>query len=342
MAKNAPRDFTLYYCAPHHRDIPSSALSIVQQSQQISLRRPIPRSCMMTIVQHYLPAYNYLAAGYKCVQHAVVGFAAYNHYQVTKNDFAQELCIKQTTIALKKLQEEIDHFSPNNVDAIITCSLFLAGTAQDWDQWSVFVDGYSSALNYITSNKLSTAYPALLSDAFQMRRFSQKANLNAVPLPRNNETMKHRVKEITESICNILQLLGLEKWKAIGFADLEKLAFSVEAALDEDSDAAAYHRLAWLRTWMFWIDLRRTTSGDEQVALSAHFYALVLVVVPLFPAKYFEGLIEVCFKKIEGACEVVVNEKLGLEELLESARASTGRSMVFRIPDVESEEDIDT
>jgi len=66
------------------------------------------------------------------VQHAVVGFAAYNHYQVTKNEFAQELCIKQTTIALKKLQEEIDHFNPTNVDAIITCSLFLAGTAQDW------------------------------------------------------------------------------------------------------------------------------------------------------------------------------------------------------------------
>jgi hypothetical protein len=149
MAKHSPRDFTLYYCAPHHWDIPSAALSIVQQSQQISLQRPIPRSCMMTIVQHYLPAcvipenrtlsillrcirYNYLAAGYKCVQHAVVGFAAYNHYQVTRNEFAQSLCITHTTIALKKLQEEIDRFGPANVDAIITAPLFLAGTAQDW------------------------------------------------------------------------------------------------------------------------------------------------------------------------------------------------------------------
>jgi hypothetical protein len=149
MAKNSPRDFTLYYCAPHHRDIPSAALSIVQQSQQISLRRPIPRSCMMTIVQNYLPAcvapenctlsnlmrcarYNYLAAGYKCVQHAVVGFAAYNHYQVTRNEFAQSLCITHTTIVSKKLQEEIDYFRPSNVDAIITASPFLAGTAQDW------------------------------------------------------------------------------------------------------------------------------------------------------------------------------------------------------------------
>jgi hypothetical protein len=171
-----------------------------------------------------------------------------------------------------------------------------------------------------------------------MRRFSRKANPNALPLPRCNESMKHRVKEITESMCNILQLLGLEKWKEIGFADLEKLAFSVEAALDEESDTTAYHRLAWLRTWMFWVDLRRTTSGDEQVSLSAHFYALVLVVVPLFPAKYSEGLLEVCFKKIEGAAKAVTSEKFGLTELLYNARRGMGRSMAFRIRDVESME----
>ena len=66
------------------------------------------------------------------MQHAVVGFAAYNHYQVTRNEYAHDLCITQTTVALKKLQEEINRLSPDNVDAIITASLFLAGTAHDW------------------------------------------------------------------------------------------------------------------------------------------------------------------------------------------------------------------
>jgi hypothetical protein len=164
-----------------------------------------------------------------------------------------------------------------------------------------------------------------------MRRFSQNANPDALPLPRCNNSMERRIKEITESICNILQFLGPEKWREVGFADLEKLAFSVEVALNEESDTAAYHRLAWLRTWMFWVDLRRATTGDEQVSLSAHFYALVLVVVPLFPAKYSEGLTQVCLKKIEGACEAVTSEKFGLGELLDSARGSTRRSLEFRI-----------
>lgn len=66
------------------------------------------------------------------MQHAVVGFAAYNHYQSTRNEYVHDLCITQTTLALRKLQDEIDRFNPDNVDAIVTASLFLAGTGQDW------------------------------------------------------------------------------------------------------------------------------------------------------------------------------------------------------------------
>ena len=124
---------------------------------------------------------------------------------------------------------------------------------------------------------------------------------------------------------NILELIGLEKWRGNGFTELEKLIVSVEAAVSEESDMVTYHRLAWLRTWLFWIDLRRTTTGDEQMALSAHFYSLVLVIVPLFPVKYSEGLIEICLKRIEGACKAVNNERFGLEELLDSARRNTWR-----------------
>jgi hypothetical protein len=149
--------------------------------------------------------------------------------------------------------------------------------------------------------------------------------------------MKRLVKGITDSILNILQVLGLEKWKEIGFADLKRLAFSVEAAISEDLDTAAYHRLSWLRTWMFWIDLRRTTRSDEQVALTAHFYALVLVMVPLFPGKYSEGLINVCLRKTDDANDAVESEKFGVTDLLDSAR----RTIVFTVQEVEWENEIE-
>lgn len=57
VARNAPHQHTVYYCAPHHQHISPRAISIVQQSQAISLARPMPRSCLATISKHYFPKY---------------------------------------------------------------------------------------------------------------------------------------------------------------------------------------------------------------------------------------------------------------------------------------------
>lgn len=68
------------------------------------------------------------------------------------------------------------------------------------------------------------------------------------------------------------------------------------------------------------MDLRKANKGDEQVLLGALFYALVLSVVPLFPARYTESLVEVAREKIEGADEELVGlewEDFGLLRLLE-------------------------
>ncbi|KAF8849787.1 hypothetical protein BDZ45DRAFT_697273 [Acephala macrosclerotiorum] len=158
LTKISPRDFQMYYCPPHHRDIPSSTISVIQQAQEIS-RRPMPRSCLLTIAQHYTPKYNHLAAEHECMKHAIVSFAAHMHFQATKSQISQEVCIQHIGLALKQLQKDILAFGPDNSDAVVTASIFLAGTAQDWwallaflferrtlliverrEQWAVFVD----------------------------------------------------------------------------------------------------------------------------------------------------------------------------------------------------------
>lgn len=60
LAKSSPKKFTAFYCAPHHKDVSSSTLEIMQQSQEISRQRPMPRSCSLTIAQDYSPRYVFL------------------------------------------------------------------------------------------------------------------------------------------------------------------------------------------------------------------------------------------------------------------------------------------
>ncbi len=66
------------------------------------------------------------------------------------------------------------------------------------------------------------------------------------------------------------------------------------------------------------MDLREGNTGDEQRVLEALFYALVLTIVPLFPARYIE--VEVAAEKIRCANEVLERreeKEFSLLEVLE-------------------------
>lgn len=76
--------------------------------------------------------YSQLAAQHECVKFAHVSFAAYAHHQETKSPVSKEICIRYTCNALRELQKEIESFSEDNADAIVTASVGLAGTADDW------------------------------------------------------------------------------------------------------------------------------------------------------------------------------------------------------------------
>lgn len=103
--------------------------------------------------------------------------------------------------------------------------------------------------------------------------------------------MRCYLKFVLGYICDATRIFGVQKWREAGFEMLEKLAHSVDTGLSANSEAETYHQLAWLRSWLFWVDLRKMSKCDEQVLLTALFYALVLSVVPLFPAMYIDTLL---------------------------------------------------
>ncbi len=136
--------------------------------------------------------------------------------------------------------------------------------------------------------------------------------------------MKQYVAEVSELILTTSSLIGLAKWRAAGFEELGILAQSVAGALCETDDVEQYHQLAWLHSWLFWIDLRKTNDAPEQLLLTAFFYGLVLAVLPLFPARYLQVLVEICIEKINNAQRVLGHDKnqdMRLGRLLELARS---------------------
>lgn len=110
--------------------------------------------------------------------------------------------------------------------------------------------------------------------------------------------MHQKVAQVLNIIQTMAPLLGPEKWQTLGFDDLEQLALTLAEATRLKSDSESYHKLAWLRSWMFCIETT-VTKGDEQLALSCLFYALVSATVPLFPARYSNTLPHRCANSME-------------------------------------------
>ena len=70
-----------------------------------------------------------------------------------------------------------------------------------------------------------------------------------------------------------------------------------------------YHELACLRSWLFWVELRRAESGTEESAVTGLFYALFLAIVLMFPPRYVASLSQVCRNRIKATVKVLEAER---------------------------------
>ncbi|KAH7412880.1 hypothetical protein BKA64DRAFT_718861 [Cadophora sp. MPI-SDFR-AT-0126] len=323
LARNSPNDFEVFYSAPQQQELTPTDVAIVRESREMMQQRSMTRDMMMTIAQHYKPKYNLLAAEFACVKHAVVGLGAFTHFRMTRSPVAEDVCIRHRGLALSALQSEIDNFGPSNGDAIVTASVFLSATADSWEEWAVYVDGYSKAITHITNHNFPTVYPDFFTDQLQLRRCSLNSNPYTAVLPRDVSKMREHIAEVNTSLLDIASLIGLPKWRQIGFDDLEKLAHSVSAALCEGDETEQYHKLSGFRSWLFWTDMRKTDDSVEQVLLTAHFYGLVLAVLPVLPARYLETLHQICVEKIQDARNMIGGDmgEFSLGRLLELAQS---------------------
>jgi hypothetical protein len=163
-------------------------------------------------------------------------------------------------------------------------------------------------------SKFPTVFPDLLGERFQLRQFSSMSNFTSTAAPEDRGLIKEGVSSITDSIVGVKDVISSVKWRETGFAALEILARTIDAALYLEDEIEVYHQLAWLRSWMFWIDLRQTNGGIEEHLLTGHFYALLLAVVPIFPVRYQESLAAACRSRIQAARQAVNEDAASIRE----------------------------
>lgn len=117
----------------------------------------------------------------------------------------------------------------------------------------------------------------------------------------------HRIQAVCDSITNAQNVIGMDKWKAGDFPFLKNLTQQVQEALNLN-EYESYHRLACLRSWLFWVELRGANNGLEDVVVTGLFYALVLAILPIFPPRYMQSISNVCTSRIQATVQAICLE----------------------------------
>lgn len=147
------------------------------------------------------------------------------------------------------------------------------------------------ALTYIAKNGLETAFPRMLSNQLSQSTLSGS---NYLEYADDESVLVEQLEALTRRMESTRESVGETTWCNTGLNDISRLAKSVKTALFCGSDAERYHELTWLRSWLFWFELRHTGYGEDWRTLTAWFYELLLVAVPMFPLSYQASLLQLC------------------------------------------------
>jgi len=80
------------------------------------------------------------------VKHSLVHMAAMKYFLVTGRVDENRIMQRYKALALRGLQEAIERCGPENGDAIIAASILMMNGAEDWQQWMVYLAGYSAVM----------------------------------------------------------------------------------------------------------------------------------------------------------------------------------------------------
>lgn len=97
------------------------------------------------------------------------------------------------------------------------------------------------------------------------------------------------------SINKAKQIISQYEWNTSGFKELENLGYTLQVVSFLTSNEEIFGQLNLLRAWMFWFDLSEYTQNRLlQEVTRAHFYAMVLAMIPYFPVQRSAGIYKVC------------------------------------------------
>ncbi|KHJ33988.1 putative c6 zinc finger domain containing protein [Erysiphe necator] len=249
-----------------------------------------------TLWTRQIPLFLKIGINHGFVMHALLAIAATHLSWLTKCSLAASMAYEHRGIAMTGLHEAIGSFSRNNSDAILAASILLSWQENDWRGWMQLIQGTSSVIDAMNPWKDYSEFGEFLADQSTFPITPSPS----YPSAKNSQLKKKDFYTLQQAYLQLQRLnLFFEDKDQIFREAIKKLMeflLNIQRVSSKYTPAQLFETLDPLRTWLFWqpvMFLQQTKRSPLALVTIAHYYAIALVIEPLFPevgAAYFGSL----------------------------------------------------
>ncbi|KAK5938496.1 hypothetical protein PMZ80_009467 [Knufia obscura] len=245
----------------------------------------------------------------------------------TKNNDTEHLAYHHRGIALKGLHEALSTFSEQSSEAVLSASMLLSWQAKDWRSWVSLQQGISTVgiqkvnqmcvrltVIQIMSAMRPWMHQSELAKFLESQRSLARIRTPSTPsisgLPPQTPMAEdlQRLEQMVTALHNLRLRLSSFPDLAEHIDEILEYVEQMQQNYPFQFPESAFEQLLQLRSTIFWLPttiLRPEESDLGALAMMCHFFALALVLEPLFPEIQGMHLGNMSLDSLEKVCQVI-------------------------------------
>ena len=233
-----------------------------------------------------LPRFLRLGCSHEFLAHSLMAMSASHVAWLTKSIEADSVAAKYQILASKGIREALTHFSRENADAILASSIMLSVQVNEWRSFKAVGQGISAVISAMEPWKEKSAFLSDLEAQVTCLLPTVPTNDSQAPLSQISVEVGDLLKDCINSLSALEPLVRDRVELAQVARELLNFTERVQSHSSSLPLPAQYKTVYFLRGWLYRLPsyLVDVTKGDILVLVTlAHFYAVALMVAPIYP-----------------------------------------------------------
>ncbi|KAF2396449.1 hypothetical protein EJ06DRAFT_240523 [Trichodelitschia bisporula] len=268
---------------PQWQSMSKTDLRLIYHVANVTSELQSSRTSNLSLWTDLMPKFLSIAASHSFVMHAVLAFSANHLAWISQSPETRQIAFHHGGIAMKGLHQALGGFSKANADAVLAASLLLSWQSMDWRGWASLMTGTKNVLMAMHAWRDESIFADFISQQgiSPAQHFTNEAHFVSPEVRQEHLSILQRVQVALQ---RVQPYLGEPEARWID--QLNVYVQRLRTTNPPQTPEEQFSQLYTLRKWLFWVPITLLSSRKRDIytlLVLAHFYAVALALVPIFP-----------------------------------------------------------